>query len=78
MLFARLLPLLNYVAIFGGVYKTVLHCRGIFESDFLRSNLSNPLDNSDRRELAMIVNSIRDLMTIWPPRSALIDTGALG
>jgi dihydrodipicolinate synthase/N-acetylneuraminate lyase len=65
-LFARLLPLLNFEAASAGVYQTVLHWRGIFESDFLRSNLSNPLDASDRRELATIVHSLQDLMVIAP------------
>jgi dihydrodipicolinate synthase/N-acetylneuraminate lyase len=70
-LFARLLPLLNFEAVSAGVYQTVLQWRGIFESDFLRSNLSNPLDASDRRELATIVHSLRDLMVVAPPRAAL-------
>jgi dihydrodipicolinate synthase/N-acetylneuraminate lyase len=65
-LFARLLPLLNFEAVSAGVYQTVLHWRGIFESDFLRSSLSNPLDASDRRELATIVRGLRDLMVVAP------------
>ena len=68
-LFARLLPLLNFEAVSAGVYQTVLHWRGIFESDFLRSKLSNPLDASDRRELATIVHSLQDLMTAAPARA---------
>jgi dihydrodipicolinate synthase/N-acetylneuraminate lyase len=70
-LFARLLPLLNFEAVSAGVYQTVLHWRGIFESDFLRSSLSNPLDASDRRELATIVDSLRDLMIVAPLRPTL-------
>jgi dihydrodipicolinate synthase/N-acetylneuraminate lyase len=70
-LFARLLPLLNLEAISAGVYQTVLHWRGIFESDFLRSSLSSPLDAADRRELATVVHGLRDLMTLAPPRAAL-------
>jgi dihydrodipicolinate synthase/N-acetylneuraminate lyase len=70
-LFARLLPLLNYEAVSAGVYQTVLHWRGVFESDFLRSNLSNPLDASDRRELATIVRGLRDLMVVAPLDPAL-------
>jgi dihydrodipicolinate synthase/N-acetylneuraminate lyase len=70
-LFARLLPLLNFEAASAGVYQTVLHWRGVFESDFLRSNLSNPLDAADRRELATIVHGLRDLMTIAPLNPAL-------
>jgi dihydrodipicolinate synthase/N-acetylneuraminate lyase len=70
-LFARLLPLLNFEAVSAGVYQTVLHWRGIFESDFLRSSLSNPLDASDRRELATIVHSLHDLMSVAPLVPAL-------
>jgi len=75
-LFARLLPLLNFEAVSAGVYQTVLHWRGIFESDFLRSNLSNPLDASDRRELATIVRGLRDLMVVAPLNPTLTDKEA--
>jgi dihydrodipicolinate synthase/N-acetylneuraminate lyase len=77
--FARLLPLLNYEAISSGVYKAVLRWRGVIESDYVRTNLSNPLDEHDRRELAAILRSLRDLHVVAPVREDLIssDLGVL-
>jgi dihydrodipicolinate synthase/N-acetylneuraminate lyase len=65
--FERLLPLLNYEATSSGVYKTVLHWRGVIKTDFLRSAEGNPLDGGDREELARIVNAMRDLFSVYPP-----------
>jgi dihydrodipicolinate synthase/N-acetylneuraminate lyase len=72
--FTRLLPLLNYEAISSGVYKAVLRWRGVIESDFVRTNLSNPLDEHDRRELAVILRSLQDLYVVAPLREDLINS----
>jgi dihydrodipicolinate synthase/N-acetylneuraminate lyase len=65
--FDRLLPLLNYEAVSSGVYKTVLHWRGVLETDYLRSVSGNPLDGADRHELKEILRSMRELFTVYPP-----------
>ena len=77
-LFALLLPLLNYEAISSGVYKAVLRWRGVIQSDYVRTNLSNPLDEYDRRELAAILRSLQHLYAVAPLREDLIvaDLGA--
>jgi dihydrodipicolinate synthase/N-acetylneuraminate lyase len=76
--FARLLPLLNYEAISSGVYKAVLRWRGVIDSDFTRTNLANPLDAHDRRELAVILGGLRDLFSLAPPRDDLIAADGAG
>jgi dihydrodipicolinate synthase/N-acetylneuraminate lyase len=70
--FARLLPLLNYEAISPGVYKAVLRWRGVIGSDFLRTNLGNPLDAHDRSELAVILRYLSELFEVAPLREDLI------
>jgi dihydrodipicolinate synthase/N-acetylneuraminate lyase len=70
--FSRLLPLLNYEAISSGVYKAVLRWRGVIESDYVRTNLANPLDAHDRRELAVILRSLQDLYVVAPLREDLV------
>jgi dihydrodipicolinate synthase/N-acetylneuraminate lyase len=70
--FARLLPLLNYEAISSGVYKAVLRWRGVIDSDFTRTNIANPLDRYDRRELAIILRSLTDLFSLALPREDLM------
>jgi dihydrodipicolinate synthase/N-acetylneuraminate lyase len=65
--FGRLLPLLNYEALSSGVYKTVLHWRGVLETDYLRSVSGNPLDGLDRAELRAILGSMQDLFAVYPP-----------
>ena len=77
--FARLLPLLNYEAISSGVYKAVLRWRGVIETDYVRTALSNPLDDHDRRELAVILRSLRDLYVVAPLREDVVasDLGVL-
>ncbi len=77
--FGRLLPLLNYEAISQGVYKAVLRWRGVIVSDYVRTTLSNPLDEYDRRELAAILRSLQDLYVVAPLREDLIrsDLGVL-
>ena len=70
--FGRLLPLLNYEAISSGVYKAVLHWRGVIESDFTRTNIANPLDRYDRHELAVILRSLTDLFSLALPREDLM------
>jgi len=67
-LFNRLLPLLNFEALMPGVYKAVLKRRGIIETDYLRSHAGNPLDASDHQELSAILDDLRDLFTLAPPR----------
>lgn len=77
--FAKLLPLLNYEAISSGVYKAVLRWRGVIESDYVRTNLSNPLDDHDRRELATILHGLKDLYVVAPVREDVVasDLGVL-
>jgi 4-hydroxy-tetrahydrodipicolinate synthase len=66
--FNRLLPLLNYEAMYGGaVYKEVLRRRGIIKSNYLRSHAGNPLDASDHQELTAILADLRDLFKLAPP-----------
>jgi len=65
--FTRLLPLLNYEAVSSGVYKAVLRWRGVIDTDYLRSANGNPLDAGDREELWAVLESIRDLLVIYPP-----------
>jgi dihydrodipicolinate synthase/N-acetylneuraminate lyase len=67
VIFDRLLPLLNYEAVSSGVYKTVLHWRGVLETDYLRSVSGNPLDAADRNELKEILRSMRELFAVYPP-----------
>jgi dihydrodipicolinate synthase/N-acetylneuraminate lyase len=69
--FYRMLPLLNYEAVSSGVYKTVLHWRGVLETDYLRSAQGNPLDAGDRHELREILHSMSDLFVVHPPRDSL-------
>lgn len=64
----RLLPLLNYEAMYGGaVYKEVLRRRGVISSNYLRSAAGNPLDASDHRELDAILDDLKPLFRVSPP-----------
>jgi dihydrodipicolinate synthase/N-acetylneuraminate lyase len=75
-LFRALLPLLNYEAISPGVYKTVLHWRGVIDSDYLRTTGGNPLDEDDRRELAVIMSGVRHLFEVAPLSEQLLPAAA--
>jgi dihydrodipicolinate synthase/N-acetylneuraminate lyase len=76
--FMQLLPLLNYEAISAGIYKTVLQWRGVIDSNYLRTNLGNPLDTYDLRELAIIVRGLRHLLEVAPLREELLDAATEG
>jgi dihydrodipicolinate synthase/N-acetylneuraminate lyase len=65
-LFDRLLPLLNYEAVYSGTYKTVLHWRGVLESSCMRNNRGNPLDDMSQKELRIILERISDLFVGYP------------
>jgi 4-hydroxy-tetrahydrodipicolinate synthase len=66
--FNRLLPLLNFEAMYGGaVYKEVLRRRGVIRTNYLRSHAGNPLDPSDHEELTAILDDLRDLFKLAPP-----------
>jgi dihydrodipicolinate synthase/N-acetylneuraminate lyase len=73
-LFGKLLPLLNFEAIFPGVYKTVLYWRGVIGSDYLRSHFGNPLDKQDRRELSTILRALEDAFRVAPLQESRIDS----
>jgi dihydrodipicolinate synthase/N-acetylneuraminate lyase len=62
-LFNRMLPLLNYEALFGStLYKEVLYRRGIIRSPRTRGGVG-PLDDFDRRELDAILAELSPLFT---------------
>ena len=67
-LFSRLLPLLNYEWVVPGVYKWVLHRRGIITSPYMRSHHGTALDEGDARELEFLVSDLSDLMTVPLPQ----------
>jgi dihydrodipicolinate synthase/N-acetylneuraminate lyase len=62
-LFNRMLPLLNYEALFGAtLYKEVLYRRGIIRSPRTRGGVG-PLDEHDRRELDVLLADLSPLFT---------------
>jgi dihydrodipicolinate synthase/N-acetylneuraminate lyase len=65
-LFDRLLPLLNYEAVYSGTYKTVLHWRGVLETSYMRNHGGNPLDGGSQRELRAILDRMSDLFVGYP------------
>jgi len=69
----RLLPLLNYEAMYGAVvYKEVLRRRGVIRSSYLRSHLGNPLDADNARELDAILANLAPLFRIAVPETLLV------
>lgn len=67
-IFNRLLPLLNFEAMYGAaVYKEVLRRRGVIRTNYLRGQAGNPLDASDHQELTAILADLADLFRLAPP-----------
>jgi 4-hydroxy-tetrahydrodipicolinate synthase len=63
--FNRLLPLLNFESLYGArVYKEVLRRRGVIACPFVRAYGSPDLDESDRRELSIILDDMKDLFVV--------------
>jgi 4-hydroxy-tetrahydrodipicolinate synthase len=70
--FNRILPLLSFQAVFRmRMTKAVLRARGIFATEITRAPLPE-LDRQDRRELATMLEEVTDLLTVRPPRPAVV------
>lgn len=66
-LFNRILPLLNFQAVFRmRMTKAVLRARGLFESELVRAP-GPELDAQDRHELATMLRDVADLLPEAPP-----------
>jgi dihydrodipicolinate synthase/N-acetylneuraminate lyase len=66
-LFNRILPLLNFQAVFRmRMTKAVLRARRLFESELVRAP-GPELDAQDRRELATMLGDVADLLCEAPP-----------
>lgn len=67
-IYYRMLPLLNMEHMYGAtLYKEVLSRRGVIRTAALRGGVG-PLDEVDHRELDVILEGMRDLFRVAPPR----------
>ena len=74
-LFGRVLPLLNMQAVFRmSMTKATLRWRGLIRSEFVRAPVP-ALDETDRSELAVMLDEVRDLL-IEPLPTSVPDTTA--